>query len=261
MLFRSLQGVFAEGWSLPGEYLWHAEGALGLAVLLAVLAVLAGAAGREAPAPRARLWLGLAVLIYALLTACSTLLEKFVLYGRTVRPLAVCGCLLGGYALARLLRDRPRWPPVAVAVILALAAVNIVPHFRVVFPHEARLAVWSDYGVPKLAASFSGLSPDPTWPAVTRGDLALVNALNLQPLRAPVPDPAGRVLAEWRHPLSLPVYHYEGHTPRERRLLRAQPPAIRLIRLTRPAELPDIPPVEFFLTAAELADGYDRGRR
>lgn len=251
------QGLFAEGWSLPGEYLWHTEGWLGVGM---VAAVIAAWLRRDFVSARVRLWLGLAGLTYALLVLGSVVLEKFVVYGRSARVLGVFLCLLGGGAVERLLGRHPRVRPAAIGLILGLGALTLAPHFRVTFPHEATLAVWSDYGVPKLAASFSGLSPDPLWPAVTRPELALVNALPLYPLRAVAPPPDGKVLAEWRHPNALPAYQYEGHTPRERRLLRAHPPSLQLLALTNPAQVPDQPPVEFFLTKEEQADGYDHRR-
>ncbi len=253
------QGLFAEGWSLPGEFLWQTEGALGVAVLLVVLGAAPALFARgDRSAHRARLWLGLAAVIYLLLAVCSTVLHKFVVYGRTVRPMTFFFCLAGAWALERLLQNRPRWRPAALAGIVGLAVINILPHFQVTFPEEAKVTVWSSEGVPKFTSTFSGIAPDATWPLTTRPDLAMVNPLSLYPLRAYVAPPAGRVLAEWRHPYALKAYHYEGHTPRERRLFREHPPSIQLLALAQPASVPEYPPVEFFMTRAEFADGFDR---
>jgi hypothetical protein len=252
------QGLFSEGWSLPFEYLWQVEGVFGagLALLLVFTLVRWGV---PLP-PRIRHWLILAATIYALLVLGSTALEKFVVYGRSVRPLTFLLCALGGWALTPVFTTFPRWRITVVGMLLALAALNFRPHLGLTFPQDVRLTVWSAYGVPKLTSSFSGIMRDPFWPTVTRPDLTLVNALALYPLRAPVPAPAGNLLAEWRHPCSVRAYQYEGHTPRERALLRNYPSSIQLLALTTPSAVPDEPPLEFYVRKSELPDGRDHSR-
>lgn len=251
------QGLFAEGWLLPFAYLGAAEGLLGTAAIAGILWSLRP--GQPKP-HRLRLWVGLAAAIYLLLAVCSTGLEKFVVYGRSVRPLTMLGCLLAGYAAAQLWRRWPRVRLLLIGTILALGVANLIPHYRLGFPAAVKEQVWSMHGIPKLGLSFSGVSLTETWPPVTRPDLLLLNPVGLFPLRTHLPEPAGEVLAAWPHPHALAAYQFEGHSPRERRLLQAHPPAIRLIRLAQPAGVPDQPPPELQLLRGELPDGYDRTR-
>lgn len=251
------QGLFAEGWSFPVEYLAQTEAWFGLAVLAAI--TLTVITERSSLPLRFKHWLLLAGLIYALLALASTGLEKFVVYGRSVRPLTLLLCLLGGHALARC------WPTgggaraTVVAVLLGAAALNITPHFSIGFPTEVCHEVWRDHGVPKLALCYRGTIADLSWPPVTRPDLALLNAAALYPVKEVLPMPAGRVLAKWRHPLLMAVYLYEGHTPRERRLLRLHPPVIQLLQPDQPDTLTDQPPLEILGQPGDLPDGYDGG--
>lgn len=252
------QGLFAEGWSFPWAYLWQAESWLGAVILAALLAGLVGVR-RDLPV-RVRRWLALAAGLCLLWFLGSTVLEKIVLYGRTIRPLTVLFCLAGGWALDRLLPAAPRVRLVAVAGLLALAALNLRPHFLVTFPREAAEEVWRDQGVPKLALGYAGVDASgESWPRVTRLDLALVNAAGIFPVRAPVPEPAGTVLRTWLHPHAIAAYLYEGHPPAQRTVLRAHPPAIRLIQLVQPAAVPAFPPAELLARPSDIPDGYAPG--
>ena len=255
------QGIFAEGWSVPWQYLWQTEGIFGLIVLGAAALLFIARRGGERVPDRAYLWLGIIVLLYGLLTLTSNGLDKFVVYGRTARPLTVFFCLLGGCAVNQLLPRIPRWRPAALASLLVLAGINLFPHYKIAFPRETTLSVWNEFGVPKLAVTFSGVYFDSKWPAVTRPDLALVNPVVLSPVRKHLVPPPGRIIAQWRHPQSLPAYLFEGYTPRERRLLVANPPAIFLVELATPEAVPDQPPSELQARQNDLADGYDHGKK
>lgn len=248
------QGVFAEGWSFPWEYHWRAESWLGLVVLGSCLCV--GVAQHATLPARVREWLVFALIIYLLLTLCSTGLEVFVVYGRSFRPLLIVLCLLGGYAGAQLLPTSTRGRVALVGAILGLASINLVPHFRVSFPTAVIEFVWSQHGFPKLALSYQGVLVPDHWPAASRPDLALLNPVGIFPVKRLAAMPAGETLVTWRHPHSIPVYLYEGHRPWERRLLLENPPDIRLIKLGHPAETPNFPAREYFLMPEDVPRGY-----
>ncbi|HVS52988.1 MAG TPA: hypothetical protein VHD62_11595 [Opitutaceae bacterium] len=255
------QGVYAEGWSLPWEYGWHADHLVG-ALVLALAAAAIFLARRDAEARRriARWW-WLVAAAYLLLVVASVGFEKFVVYGRTVRPLIPLLCLPAGFALARVV-DARRWArPLVLAGLVAAAAFDFLPHYALAFPADVRERVWREAGVPKLALSFSGPLLGAPNPPVQRPDLALVNTEALFPLRDFVGEPAGETIFSVAHPSSLAAYQYEGYTPRERRLLRGHDVSIKLIRLAHPADVPDSPPPAQLMQPSDVPDGRDRGRR
>jgi hypothetical protein len=245
------QGVFAEGWSLPWEYFWHAEGLFGVAVVVAFLigVIHARRAGLPLP-PRVAGILIAGALAYGLLVLLSVGLERFVVYARTVKPFVPLFCLLGGWGLGHLVARRPVLRPFALAALAVTMLLHFSPHFMRVFPRETEIAVLRSWGNPKRSLSVAGSIYIPLALPVSRSDLALVNAQLLYPVRAYRGFPAGRTVLEVGHALSYPPFQYESHTPRERALLRAHDISIRLIKLDAPASLPDdLPPAERFRPA------------
>jgi hypothetical protein len=252
------QGLFAEGWSLPWEYLWHAEGWWGALVALG-LAVAIARARAQLPKPVATALVCTAAL-YFLLVLGSTVANKFVIYGRTVRPLVPLLCLAAGWAAVHLTAARPLWrAPLAVAG-LAAAAMMMAPHYLRVFPRDFEQRMLADFGMTKRTLEFSGSIYRPLALPVSRPDLVLVNAQFLYPLRDRLPAPAGETLFALEHPLACPPFQYEGHTPRERALLRAGPLEMKLVRLSDPSTSPDHLPAPLAFGDADRPDGFDRGR-
>lgn len=250
------QGLFAEGWSLPWQFLWDSEGFPGLAMLGSV--VIAGAWARRTPnggSARVTLWLLCLAAIYGLLVLFSTGLGRFVVYGRSVLPLVPLFALLGGWAAARLLSGRLVAQLGAAAAIAVVAVLHYRTHFALMYPRELEVAVLRQYGYPKHALTFSGSVYVPLAAPVTRPNLALVNAQFLYPLRAPRDAPVGETLLRFEHPLGLRALHYEGHTPRERALLRTHDSAMRLIRLSQPASVPDDQPPALRFQATDRSTG------
>lgn len=245
------QGVFAEGWSLPWEYFWHAEGLFGVGVVTVFL--LGAFPTRHSGRPLPQRVVGILIagaLAYGLLVLLSVGLERFVVYARTVKPFVPLFCLLGGWGLGRLVALRPSLRPLALAALALTALLHFSPHFMQVFPRETEIAVLRSWGNPKRSLSVAGSLYIPLALPVSRPDLALVNAQLLYPVRAYRGFPAGRTVLEVGHALSYPPFQYESHTPRERTLLRTHDISIRLIKLDAPASLPDdLPPAERFRPA------------
>lgn len=227
-------GDFAEGWSLPWAFFWHAEGWLGVAAL----ALAAVGAARSGGASRARGWLLAAAAVYGLLVLASVGLEKFVVYGRTARPLALLLVPAAAAGLAALLATRPRWRAPAAAVIVAAAALNAAPLFPQKYPVGLEREIHRTIGVPVPYLTFFGSWDKRDNPPVTRPDLMLVNTYPLFGFLSHRPYPEGEVLLDYPHPLALRFYQYEGHTPDQRRLLRTHEPRMRLIRPAPSAKAP-----------------------
>ncbi len=255
-----LQGLFAEGWSLPWEYFWHSEDWLGLTVAGGVVFALVRAARPSPEAPRLRLWLVLLGAAYLLPVVTSVCLEKFVVYARTSRPLIPLLCLLGGHGLYALSCWRPRLSPVLVVLVAAGALAHFWPHFNRLFPRDVEFQVLRQYGMTKRWLSVTGPVYLPLVLPGQRPDLALVNAQSLYPVRGYRGYPPGLVLFSVEHPLAYRPYQYEAHSPRERSLLRGHELAIKLIRLADPATVPYHPPAALIFTDADRADGYDHHR-
>ncbi len=234
------QGSFAEGWSLPWEYFWHAEGALGLAIVVATLGAVAWARRRGvAPEPRVAWWGVTLAVAYALLVLGSNVFHAFVLYARTVKPFVPLFCLLGGWALHRLLAGRRTLTWATAAAIVAAGALHFAPHFPRVFPREIEIAVLKNWGNPKHTITSTGSIYFPLGQPVTRPDLILVNAQMLYPVHVYIGYPPGRTLFRFEHPLSYLPFQYECHDPAERASLRAHDISIRLIALDHPEQIPD----------------------
>jgi hypothetical protein len=237
------QGLFAEGWSLPWEFFWHAEGVAGVVIAAVImLAWLQARRGHPSLSPAVTACLVALGASYALLVLFSNGLHFFVVYARTVKPFVPFGCGLAGWAVAQLLASRPRLQPVVAAGFVFVAVCNFEPHFARVFPREVEIAVLRQWGNPKRALSVSGSIYVPLALPVARRDLALVNAQLLYPVREFIGAPAGRGLLRVSHPLSYAPFQYEGHAPRERALLREHDIAMQLIQLADPAAVPDDPP-------------------
>lgn len=249
------QGVFSEGWSLPWEFLWQSEGAFGVAVLLALLAAgLHLRSARESVPGRLLVTLITLVAAYALLVIGSNGLARFVVYGRTIKPFVPAFCLLGAWALHRLISLRPPWALPVIGLLLVAALAHFTPHFGRTFPREFKITTFAHFGTPKVAVSFSGtMVPRPI--PITRPDLALVNAHLLYPLRAPYPLPEGTTILRAEHPLSYLPYQYEGYSPRERALVRSNDISLRVIKLADPSAVPDGPPPSVLFGPQDFPDG------
>jgi hypothetical protein len=202
---RINQGTFDEGWRLPFEYLWSAD-RLVVAVwaLGFVSAVWSAARHRSSPLVRYGL-LGL-LTIYIVLAVFSTILERFVVYGRLARQLVPFLCLLAGHEIGRayeLHRPHRLLTAVAITAFAAQTIVNFYQPFRVTFPQEFKDA---------YASRVAGLRED---------QYLWVNAEHIYPApkQQRLPDEY-RVVAEARHPLQFEPYRFEGYTPSERAALR-----------------------------------------
>lgn len=233
-------GVYAEGWSLPWAFLWHAEGWLGISLL----AILPWAFTRE-NGRRAAWWLGWVAVAYGLLVLMSVEWHLFVVYARGVRPLVPFFCLVGGIALAHLTAGRRARQAIAALVIVGIAGWHFALLFAQQYPLAWEAKIRAEYGVAKNASAFTGTLDKADKPAVTRPDLAIVNTYLLFPVHDYAGDPAGEVLLATPHPLALKFYQYDGHVPHDREVLRAHPPVMKLIRLAEPAAVPDNPPPGF----------------
>ena len=238
------QGLFAEGWSLPWEYLGKSEGLLGVALAALIAGLLLADLWRRRPLEgRVRLWLSALAAAYGALVLFSVVLKAFVVYGRTTKALVPFLCLLGGWAEERLAGPRRSAQAAVAALLAASLLVAFSEHLTRVYPREVEIAVLRKYGNPKRTLSVSGSLYQVLVQPVTRPDLVLVNAQLLYPIRGVIGVPPGRTLLRVAHALSYEPYQYEGFTPAERAALRTSDISVRLIAILDPPAVPnDLPP-------------------
>jgi hypothetical protein len=136
---RVTQGSFGEGWRLPLEYLWHAEHGLLVAWLISLGWCLV-TLRRASASPLVRAGLVGLVFVFVALAIGSTLLHRFVVYGRLARQLVPFFCLISAYAFARWWqqpRSVHRGMTMATAAALVVqTAVNFSQSFALVFPAD-----------------------------------------------------------------------------------------------------------------------------
>jgi hypothetical protein len=199
------QGSFAEGWSLPLAYLWHAEHAL---ALLWLGCLIAAAVAMPDGTRRSQIAVTGVVMVYGALVVMSVVAGVFVVYGRTARALVPLLCLLTAEQIHRV-AGRYSTRPVYAIVLSAIAlqaAVNLrVPTIQV-FPDRFK----------QIARSASS-------------GAFYVYADHIYPLPEPVSTDGAVVLAEAAHPLQYLPYQYEGFTPDQRRALRTVDIRMRLL--------------------------------
>lgn len=214
------QGSFAEGWSLPLEYLWHAEHGLTaffVAGILYAAAALAGGRQRQAAI------LGLAgiLFVYGSLVVCSVVLEKFAVVGRQARQLVPFCAIVAALLLERIWASSRRGRIAAIA-LLALAAAqagfNFRGHFVQIDMNDFRRLA---YAVPR-----------PEGP----GQVTILNDEYFWP--APATAPAGsRVIFSIPHPLELLPLQYEGFSPDQRKLMRTTDISVRVVFTPLPIDV------------------------
>jgi hypothetical protein len=196
------QGDFSEGWYLPFAYLWHAEHLL----LIGWAGAVAWCLWRFRDALHNRLTrAGLVgvVCIYASLAISSTILHRFVVYGRLSRPLVPFLCLIGAGALGALVARTQRPRTVITLLVLgvgAQAAFNFRVPLQQEYPVEFVERIERTYPEPRVFVNAHHLNPEP-------------DAVEI--------PPGYHEAASAPHPLEFIPYQYEGYVAGERRLLRS----------------------------------------
>jgi hypothetical protein len=197
------QGDFSEGWALPFVYLWSAEHGL----LIGWLAATAWCLWRFRKAVQTRLTrAGLvgAFSMYGALAVSSTVLHRFVVYGRLSRPLVPFLCLIGAGVLGTLLDLAPRARRQLVLAVLVLAvsvqaAFNFRLPLRMIYPTEFIARVERDYPAPRLFVNARHLNPGPEHVVIPPGYHEVAAAAN---------------------PLEFVPYQYEGYDKGDRWVLQ-----------------------------------------
>ena len=224
-------GDFAEGIVFPFLYFRDAEGGIALVWLIGL--VFAGWRIWRQPDGRRRAWLWLASLLtlYLLMALLSTGLQLFVLYGRTVRPLALFLVMLTAYGFApHLLRYGRKALSLFIICAGALAMTNFIPAIQQQYSYEIVRQVYREYDDLSFETTFSYPSRYRIqMPEIPTARYTLINAGFYYPIAGIADRPEGEVLLEVSHPFNYKPWQYEGMTPSMREIVNRNGVKIWLI--------------------------------
>lgn len=211
------QGDFGLGWRIIGEYIWSAEGPLGLIWLLAIM--IGGWLWKRSGDRVLATWLLPVILTLTGLVLLSDVIQKFVVYGRLVRPLAPLLSLLAARVLV-MGATQSLWSRCAITVVmmvvLATAAWNMAGPLQQEFPDHfrerartlTRRLMREDYGVYRI-----------------------VKVQHLWGVDIKTPLPPHQVMLRAAHPLQFQPYQFEGFSAVQRRDIATYDISMQLIRL------------------------------
>lgn len=219
------QGTWGEGWWIGWAYLWHSEGinlcvwGLGIAWLLA-----------QKNERSTMHWMALVLVMFALLVVGSVGIQKFVVYGRSMRQMIPFVCLLAAAGLIR----HPRLLPAILMIVVLQTAWSFVSVARQHFPGDVLAKIQSDYEDLSVGLAVTGpeLHVDDTLLGPSR--YVLINHRVLTPVTGTNAVPDGTVIFSHSHPFQSKLYQYNGLNADERRIIDSSDQSIRLID-TRPS--------------------------
>lgn len=244
--------MYAEGWSAPWTYLWHAEHGLLIFWVAALVWILWAAKVGRPIAAYGLTWIATVGALYVLLILSSVVLHRFVVYGRTARQLVPFLCLIGAFTGARLWEmartvAAKRVLQTGMILLILQAAWNFRAPLQQWFPRDVRRLVAAEYGVfseattidcPRMEDEFAalGVVPQPT-------RYVLLNAQYLAQIRGAKTPPRGVIVLRYAHPMQFTPYQYEEFTPSERKFLRATDISMRLVDTAAEPKLANQPTI------------------
>jgi len=223
---------FAEGWSLPWEYLWHAEHGLLLVWVIGVGTVFWLSLKRWRPAyTRGLFWLGAVAGMYLLIVLFSNGFARLSPLGRQARQMVPFLCLTTACGVAYFAENW--WPHRRVWLIGTLAFVlpavlNFAQPLMLQFPNDIVHRVMVTYGHVTQGTTVKGPQENHSGQDVS-SRYVLLNARHLFPVQGIKAPPDGKVLFSVPHPLQFLPYQYEGFSLMELLILRSTDISIRLI--------------------------------
>ena len=217
-LQKIVQGSFSEGWSLPFEYLWHAEH--GLLVIVGLLSLLALFLFLKKRDKFVYIAIGGTLFIYLCLVIPSNFLHAFVVYGRTARQLMPLLVLSAAYGLSALhfWKPRGRWlANIVVGMIVVQTAWNYSLSYKIVYPREFIQDIQQRYPAFEVSSKMMRFYS----PLICQNEgFLLINFHYIYNPLPTLPDIQGELLSQAPHPVHFQPYLYEGYTPEERQAIR-----------------------------------------
>ena len=203
------QGLFEEGWSIPFEYFWYAEGIVfPILAALAVLAIVYPHRDRR----YIYLWAGGILFVYLCLVIPSAM-KYFVVYARLARQMLPFLVLLAAHGLGQLNHRVAYSQQVTAFLFLAIivqAAWNFSAAYQVGFPRD--FAADAQVRFPGFEFSSKRLAYGA--PVLCRHNEYVIE--NTKSYVAPperIPQVKGQLLLTAPHPSNFQPYLYEGDLP------------------------------------------------
>jgi hypothetical protein len=232
------QGDYAEGWSLPFEYLWHAEHFL--IVILAALSFYAIFDFSRSRQTYPAWWLAGVIFAYACLTVFSVFTNSIVVLGRLVRQMMPFLILLSAYGLANLTTQKvyARYVSLIVLTMSAMQGIwNYGNSFTLSYPREFAdrvQAYYQDFAFSPKRLLFGA-------PALCANNgYAMENAKYFLSDPETHPQVRGTVLLSESHPINFWPYQYEGYSPELRRQFRQRHLQMTFYKLADDADTKNI---------------------
>ncbi|GAB4501156.1 MAG: hypothetical protein Fur0035_06970 [Anaerolineales bacterium] len=207
------QGDYSEGWSLPWEYFWHAEG--GLLVILLVLVLIALISTPQLN-DRLRLYLTGLLFIYICLVIPSVVTHSFVVYGRLARQMMPFLVLIAAFGLQQMFffsHYGRYFFSISVGLCVVFAGFRYADAFQQIYPlefaEEAQIR-YAQFRISNAAIDFRS----PT--LCMKGNYIAANVKYIYPSPETLPDIQGDLLMSDPHPMNFIPYLYEGYTPQQR---------------------------------------------
>lgn len=218
------QGDFDAGFVLPLEFLFHAEGGIALLWLIGLCLALWQVTRVDCPRVRRRLILSVfcVVFLYLTMATMSTVLQKFVVYGRSARILAPFLALTSAVAFAPVFARFSLPARVLIlAGICALALANFIPMINQAHNRVIQRYVMQRYDDLSFESSFGNnvAQYGPSLPRVKGARYELYNAAIFWPIREVAERPEGKVILEFEPIYQSPVWQYDGISAFTRQLL------------------------------------------
>ena len=211
------QGNYAEGWSLPFEYFWHAEHSVLVILVLLSLYAIIESKGRD---KTLNVWAGGSIFVYLCLLIPSVFLHRFVVYGRLARQILPFLILLAASGLAKLIQNFPSGQKIVrliLVIIFIQAAWNYLGSYNLSYPREFAWEAqvrYPDFGFSEKRLAFGA-------PTLCQNNGYMIENVKYFVTPPEVNPPVqGELLLSALHPINFLPYQYEGYTYQHRQRFR-----------------------------------------
>jgi hypothetical protein len=176
------------------------------------------------------------VFIYLCLFVPSTILHKFVVYGRLSRQLIPFLVLASVYGLLILVNKGRLGKTIAMmllAIIIVQGVLNYHASYKTIFPREFIKKAQAEYPTFKMSTKRTNTGA----PVICKyRDYVAINIKYIHPQPESLSDIEKNVLLSESHPINFFPYQYEGYSPGERKLFRNENVKMELILIENDAQ-------------------------